>query len=80
MASCTSLSRIAKRKASDGGKNTMEVRSKHSKPAAGRCPLTEQPDGARDHGEIYVQVTVLSKKFGTAEDGTVILSPYQNRL
>ena len=80
MASRTSLNRIVKRTASDGGKNTMELCSKRSKPAAGRCPVTEQHDGARDHGEIYVRVTVLSKKFGIKDDGTIIINPLSDSL
>ena len=77
MASHTSLSRIAKRESSDDDKNIMELRSK---PAAGRHPVNDQPDGARDHGEVYVQVAVLSKKLGTKDDGTIILSPLSESL
>ena len=64
MASRTSLS------------DTLELRSK---PGAS-WPVTEQPDGARNHGEIYVQVMVLSKKVGTKDDGTIILSPLSESL
>ena len=73
MASHNSLNKI---EASD--KNTLpELRSK---PAAG-CPVTDQPDpDAKDQGKIYVQVTVLSKKLGTKEDGTIIINSLSDSL
>ena len=48
---------------------------------------TDQPDSVahiRDQGEekeeIYVQVTVLTKKLRTKKDGTIILSPISESL
>lgn len=64
----------------ENGENVVETLPKRSKPAAAVSPVTDQPDGTTDHGEIYVQVTVLSKKLGTAEDGTILLSPLSESL
>ena len=69
-----SLTKIAKRKATND-KNPLEL------PAALGSSVTDQPDDARDREEaVYVQVTVLSKKVGTQEDGTIILSPFSESL
>ena len=37
-------------------------------------PGREQPDCAEEEGGVYVQVTILSKKVGIKEDGTILLS------
>ena len=58
----------------------VEPRPKCSLTAASGSSVTDQPDGARDEGEIYVQVTVLSKKLGARDDGTIILSPLSESL
>ena len=68
------MTKIAERKATND-KNPLEL------PAALGSSVTDQPDGARDQEEaVYVQVTVLSKKVGTREDGTIILSPPSESL
>ena len=60
-------------KLTDNGENFL-VTASNSSGNFVTDPGCDQPDSAEEEGGVYVQVTILSKKVGIKEDGTILLS------